>query len=163
MNDVLRAYQLQDRWFAVDNDVYYTAAESGGMKVIVTVTDDDDKTDSQAITVTVTPVDETFIGVHALAEVAGGTTVVGTLQSEPGQDASVDYTLEGVYDNDKFQINGNNVEFNDGATDATLGAEYYVNVRATGSDNPGDTNTMLIKVTVVAVGTSSTGTIFIFR
>lgn len=35
MNCVLRSYPLQDRWFAVDNDVYYTAGEIEGMCSVV--------------------------------------------------------------------------------------------------------------------------------
>ena len=62
-----------------------------------------------------------------------GVKVVGTLASEPGDNTSVNYAIEPGYDAANFQLNGDDLEFQNEVADATLNAVYYVNVSATGN------------------------------
>ena len=94
---------------------------------------------------------------------APNTTEVATLQSVPGENASVDYTLidgpSGYDDKAQFGIAAGVLSLNN-AVDAVLGSTFWVTVQAEGLPD-GDTSSIFIKVTVET--TASTGTIFMFR
>ena len=105
---------------------------------------------------------EAWGGVYALAESEPGTAQsVATLQSLPGQNTNVTYSIEAGFQGTSFNstlIAGGNLSFDTGVT-TTEGEEYFVLVKATGlPDN--DTNTMLIKVSVAP---GAEGVVFVFQ
>jgi autotransporter-associated beta strand protein len=100
---------------------------------------------------------ETWGGVYANAEAHAGQELVGTLQSLPGDNTSVSYSIEPGFDGTLFMTIGDKLYYAD--TPKVVGEVHYVTVKATG--NPlGDTNTLLIKVTVLFGGE---GLIFLIR
>jgi hypothetical protein len=113
-------------------------------------------------TTTTTAAAAVWGGIYASASVAPNTTEVATLQSVPGENASVDYTLidgpSGYDDKAKFGIAAGVLSLNS-AGDAVLGSYYWVTVQAAG--NVSGTSSIFIKVTVET--TASTGTIFLFH
>jgi hypothetical protein len=147
---------------APDREDPQDANTDNDYEVTVTVTDTTAGTaltDTQDITITVDNVAEPWGGVFANAEVQVNTTLVGTLESVPGDNTSVSYAKEGTaFDEALFTIGGADLSFLVAPT--VVGAEYFANVKATGSPN-GDTKTMLIKVTVVSGAVNAT--IFIFN
>ncbi len=107
---------------------------------------------TNTFTITIVNEVETWGGVYALAEVTAGQTAVATLQSLPGENTSVAYSKVTGFDSADFSIAGDALSLN---APGVLGEEKYIEVQAVGTP-VGQTNTVLVKVTVVADATSTT-------
>jgi hypothetical protein len=134
----------------------YEAQTSYSIRVLATETGGGGLELTNTFTISVNDISETFGGVYALAEVTAGQTAVATLQSLAGQNTSVAYSKEAGFDQADFTIVGDALSLN---AAGVLDDVKYLGVQAVGSPL-GETNSILVKVTVISGVASSTVIMF---